>query len=166
MGLSDFQERIKKLSAQEMNFVYSRLLENIESSAGILTPEESMSQQVAEDLLNKFKETYLKDETDLGGNEEIAADLLINLGEYSDDYRQVIAGALEELNQKAVRLDAAMAGFALNTLIIAIGGAILRPHVSFEKDENGKTKFDFEIQGTDKIVDIIKAVLGAIIPGK
>jgi len=39
-----------------------------------------------------------------------------------------------------VRLDAAMAGFALNTLIIAIGGAILRPHVSFEKDENGKTK--------------------------
>jgi hypothetical protein len=51
-------------------------------------------------------------------------------------------------------------------LIIAIGGAILRPHVSFEKDENGKTKFDFEIQGTDKIVDIIKAVLGAIIPGK
>jgi hypothetical protein len=90
-----------------------------------------------------------------------AKQFLLAVAAVSSQHAAMIEAGLNEVEASGPKLDFGVSAFALNMLVMAIAGAVLRPRLKWtsEAGPNGVRKeFSFVIEGVDEIEKVIKAV--------
>jgi hypothetical protein len=158
---------VEALSDAELKQILGRVMLEMNRDAAPLIDEDELQQRTADErelIKEAANKLALSDSEPLAAaNTATAKRFLVEVSMMSPENARIVREAISEAKSAAPKLDLGVGFFALNVLVIAIAGAVLRPSINYEseigKDGSGKRKFSLKLQGVKNIENVIKTVL-------
>jgi hypothetical protein len=176
MDTIDMRSRLSTLSKSQIEYIYGRLITNLEANEDpVVTKEEEIARLESDLVLLKNLSNDLAISQDSVVSEiDAQINFLAVIAIVSSECNRTITDSLADLKTEDVKLDFGIS-LAMCIIVPAIAAAILRPkvgrstHVETEvtrkpngemivKETKDKTA-SIEIQGADDIANVLKAVL-------
>ena len=176
MDTTDIKSRLSTLGKFQIEYIYGRLITNLEANEDPVVTKEEERACLERDLglLKSLSKDLAISQDSIVSERDAQINFLAVIAGVSSECNRIITNSLEDLNKEEVKLDFGIS-LALCIIVPAIAAAILRPkvgrsaHVETEVTQtpNGEmivkeTKDEtasYEIQGTDDIANVLKAVL-------
>lgn len=176
MDTTDIRSCLSTLSESQIEYVYGRLITNLEANEDpVVTKEEEIARLERDlDLLKSLSKDLAISQDSIVSERDAQINFLVATAEFSSECNQIITNSLVDLNKEEVKLDFGIS-LAMCIIVPAIAAAILRPRVGrnihvekevirkpngeiIEKETKDETA-DYEIQGVNDIANVLKAVL-------
>ncbi|HPS92216.1 MAG TPA: hypothetical protein PKV33_08670 [Methanothrix sp.] len=176
MDITDIKSCLSTLSKSQIEYIYGRLITNLEANEDPVVTKEEEIARLERDLsfLKSLSKDHAITQDSIISERDAQINFLVVIAGVSSECNRIISCSIEDLNKEEVKLDFGIS-LALCIIVPAIAAAILRPkverstHVETEvtRKPNGEvivkeTKEEtssYEIQGTDDITNVLKVVL-------
>lgn len=166
MNNNGIKTQIRELSQEEIKRVYSIFLEQLEEEPELLSEQEIYDQYDQNCfVLEEYANQYIGTLGQATINEDMLYQILENISDCSETYKNQIEKIIQEVKDKSITLALPISDLAVNIIMVSIAIAMLRPHIYYEKKsskDKNSVKFELKTEPVEKLNEIISVILGYI----